>query len=219
MYARVRNRVKATRMVCQAVQTGEWARDVGPEMTPPELHEYFSLSNQISAVQLHPGTTDCKWSWEADVLFSTKSAYGAKFWGKEVMPTADFTWRSKAPLQCRIFAWLALQNRCWTSDWLARRGLDHQDACPFCDQEEETIEHILLNCVFAREVWTMVCLALNRPDWFPGNGTRLKEWCSVNRGNGRARKDSRTVIILVMWELWKHRNAIIFDGHHSQASL
>uniref|UniRef100_A0A453F0W5 Reverse transcriptase zinc-binding domain-containing protein n=1 Tax=Aegilops tauschii subsp. strangulata TaxID=200361 RepID=A0A453F0W5_AEGTS len=47
-------------------------------------------------------------------------------------------------------------DRCWTSDRLARRGLQHQDVCPFCDQHDETINHLLVECVLAREVWTRV---------------------------------------------------------------
>lgn len=31
-------------------------------------------------------------------------------------------------------------------------------------------------------------------------------------GSGRARKDTRIVSTLMLWELWKHRNAIVFDG-------
>ena len=27
-----------------------------------------------------------------------------------------------------------------------------------------------------------------------------------------SRKDLHTVMLLVLWELWKHRNAIVFDG-------
>jgi hypothetical protein len=57
------------------------------------------------------------------------------------------------PKKCKFFMWLASLNRCWTADRLARRGLDHPEKCLLCDQEEETILHILLRCVFAREVW------------------------------------------------------------------
>lgn len=115
----------------------------------------------MEQVQLNQGVPDSiVWAWEKDGAFSVRSAYAAKFWGRKVIPMADFTWKSKAPLQCHFFAWLALQNRCWTSDRLERRGLDHQEACPFCEQEKETIDHILLNCVFARECWTIVCIGL-----------------------------------------------------------
>jgi len=44
-------------------------------------------------------------------------------------------------------------DRCWIADRLARRGLPHPDRCPHCDQAEESINHLLLSCVFAREFW------------------------------------------------------------------
>ena len=48
------------------------------------------------------------------------------------------------------------QNKCWTADRLKKRGLNHPDKCPLCDQEEETTKHILLSCVFARNAWCQV---------------------------------------------------------------
>jgi hypothetical protein len=51
-----------------------------------------------------------------------------------------------------FFIWLVINNKCWTFDCLAKRGLPHQSACPFCDQAEETISHILAACVLSREV-------------------------------------------------------------------
>jgi hypothetical protein len=36
---------------------------------------------------------------------------------------------------------------------LAKRGLDHPEKCPLCDQESESLDHILVSCVFAREFW------------------------------------------------------------------
>lgn len=91
---------------------------------------------------MHSGTKQgladsVTWSWETNGQFSVCSAYAAMFAGREVVPTADFTWKYRTPLQSRFFNWLAMRNRCWTSDRLARRGLPHHDTCPFCDQEEE----------------------------------------------------------------------------------
>lgn len=171
------------------------------------------LWDLMENVQLETDTEDTTfWSWEANGSFSVRTAYAAKFWGKEVTPTADFTWKSKAPLRCRFFAWTVFQNRCWTSDRLARRGLDHQDTCPFYDQEEESINHILVGCVLAREIWTAICLALDKPEWTPGPHTVLAEWCNTMTGTRLCMRDVRALVMLVMWELWKHRNAIVFDG-------
>ena len=162
---------------------------------------------------LMPEETDrITWSWEANGEYSTKSAYEAKFAGREVEPTAEFTWKSKAPLRCRFFLWLAVHNRCWTSDRLARCGLDHQDACPFCDQHEETIDHLLLGCVFVREVWAIMCREIHMPQWTPSQDSRLRDWCAVTSTQGQGAKDTRAILLLVLWEIWKHRNAIVFDG-------
>ena len=145
-------------------------------------------------------------------MFSMRSAYAAKFAGLEIAPTAEFTWVSRAPLQDRFFVWLAMKNRCWTSDRLARRGLPHQSSCPFCGQHEETIAHIMIGCAFAREVWSKVCLALGQPDSAPTATESLPEWCIRQDEIGQHRKLARTISILVLWELWIHRNAVIFDG-------
>jgi hypothetical protein len=186
---------------------------VGPEMTAPMLMEYLHLWTEMDRVQLSPEANDSiTWSWEKDGNFSTRSAYAARFWGREVVPTAQFTWGSRAPLRCRFFIWVALQNRCWTADRLARRGLDHPEQCPFCDQEEETINHLLLDCVFASEVWATVAAAAGKPDWAPRRGESIVKWCAETGGSGRASKETRTVSTLVLWELWKHRNAIVFDA-------
>ena len=133
----------------------------------------------------------------------------------EVAPYADMAWKSRALRQCRFFAWLAGRNRCWTSDRLARRGLPHQAACPFCYQEEETINHVLLTCVFSRIVWATIFVALGTPSWIPTAQDSLVEWAVDKRGsNNVSTKDLRTIFALTWWELWKHRNAIVFEGAH-----
>ena len=98
-------------------------------------------------------------------------------------------------------------------DRLARQGLPHQDACPFCDQVEESINHILLTCVFARVVWAEICHALGKPEWVPSEHDSLTSWlCHKSGANKADTKDLRTILGLTLWELWKHRNAIVFDG-------
>lgn len=179
LYARARQQIRATRTVQQAMVNGAWASDVGPEVTEQILMEYLRVWDLLAEMELQPEVEDSfRWAWDRSGQYTTCSAYEARFWGRQVAPAAEFTWKLKAPLRCRFFAWLALRNRCWTSDRLARRGLDHQEKCPFCDQEAETIEHILLQCVFAREVWTRLCLAMNKPMWIPTNGSTLVEWCN-----------------------------------------
>ena len=214
IYGMIPRRTRLTRSVAQAVQNGSWASEVGPNIGEGALQEYLQLWIKVSTWEQQADGPDLVgWSWETNGRFSVRSAYAAKFWGRTVEPMAELTWKSHAPATCKFFAWLALRNRCWTSDRLARRGLPHQDACPLCDQEDETIDHVLLTCVFARSAWAAVCEALGMLDWTPTAHDSLAIWLAEKHGtNGWHKKDLHTVFLLTLWELWKHRNAIVFDG-------
>ena len=166
------------------------------------LQEYLDLWYRMERVQLHHDEVDSvRWAWEPSGSFATRSAYQAEFWARENDPTVQFTWKSKAPLRCKFFTWLAMQNRCWTSNRLASRGLEHEEACPFCDQVEESMNHLMLRCVFAREVWTRVCTAWGKPQWTPTAATSLAEWCVITSDSAVEKKDTRALIVLVLWEL------------------
>jgi hypothetical protein len=88
--------------------------------------------------------------------YSAKSAYEAMFIGAVQFNPWERIWKSWAPGKCKFFLWLTTRNKCWTADRLAKRGLAHPKHCPLCGQEEETIDHLLLSCVFSRQIWFYV---------------------------------------------------------------
>src|SRR4051812_27296479 len=69
-----------------------------------------------------------------------------------------------------------LMGRVGTSDRLARRGFPHHDTCPLCDQGEETVNHLLAGCVFAREVWAKVGLIMGMFGLALAQGEDLRAW-------------------------------------------
>ena len=132
--------------------------------------------------------------------------------GWEVSPTASFTWQSKAPLRCRFFNWLALKNICWTSDRLARRGLPHQTSCPMCNQQQETMHHLMLECSFAKQIWLAMSRLTNTVEFQPRQDEPLEQWCIRQYGASTNRKAHRAKCLLVMWIIWKQRNDVVFNG-------
>uniref|UniRef100_A0A0A9G816 Reverse transcriptase zinc-binding domain-containing protein n=1 Tax=Arundo donax TaxID=35708 RepID=A0A0A9G816_ARUDO len=80
-------------------------------------------------------------------------------------------------MKCKLFLWLAIRNRCWTADRLARRGLDHPERCPLCDQMDEDVQHLLTTCVFARQFWPRILLPLDLITVIPGRREHsFAEW-------------------------------------------
>jgi hypothetical protein len=120
------------------------------------------------------------------------------------------------PAKCKMFLWLAIRNRCWTTDRLAKRGLPHPDKCPLCDQEDETIQHLLTTCVVARQVWFTLLHPLELTYLVPSQNERsFADWWRkmMRRVKKEHKKGVNTLIILGAWTIWKYRNACVFEGH------
>jgi hypothetical protein len=75
--------------------------------------EFFIRWQFFVVVQLSPDREDVLlWSWSADGVYSSKSAYRAFFVGRSRAITAAQVWRSRAPYGCRLFAWIVSKDRC-----------------------------------------------------------------------------------------------------------
>ena len=96
-----------------------------------------------------------------------------------------------------------------------KSGLCHPAACPLWDQAEETIDHLLVSCVFTRQIWfsflqkvglQTLAAQIKDPsfeDW----------WAGASRSvNGQVWKGLNSAIILGAWSLWNHSDRCLFDG-------
>jgi len=175
-----------------------------------------SVVGFLSNFQLQPEMEDKHiWRFSANGQYSAKTAYEGFFLGATIFRPWEIIWKTWAPAKCPFFMWLVAHNKCWTADRLAKRGLPHPDRCPMCDQESETINHLLIGCSFAREFWhrflSQVGLQALSPrlsdssfyDWWE----RITIDCSVLVLQG-----INSLIILGAWTIWTQRNNCVFDG-------
>mgnify|MGYP005835639323 CR=1 FL=1 len=153
--------------------------------------------------------------------YTARSVYRALHLGLATSPRYECIWRSGAILKCKIFAWLAVQYRLWTSDRRARHGLqDTTAACYTCLQEEDMVDHILLLCPYAKEVWHLCFTEIRVTVRQPQSGDSLEPWWLQAR-NAISKTDRRgfdTTVIFVAWSLWKQRNARVFGRVAQQRS-
>lgn len=66
--------------------------------------------------------------------------------------------------------------------------------------------------MFARTIWRALFSALRKQEWTPTAHDTLRDWCVERTTAVYKPKELRAIFTLVLWELWKHRNAIVFDG-------
>jgi hypothetical protein len=93
------------------------------------------------------------WKWSSMGRYSVFSTYRAFFVGSTRFLGARELWRTKAPPRMKLFFWLALHRRLWTSERRKRHGLQDDDTCALCDQAAETRSHLFIGCMFSRQVW------------------------------------------------------------------
>jgi hypothetical protein len=122
------------------------------------------------------------------------------------------TW---APPKCQFFLWLVLHNKCWTADRLAKKGLPHPSTCPLCDQEGESIHHLLVSGVLARQFWFLLLQRVGLAALSPGmEDISFEAWWS--RSVEVVPKDLRdgfySLVVLGTWSIWRHRNDCVFNG-------
>jgi len=212
----VNKRARSRRTVNEAMQDLRWVGNIAGGLSVPAILDYLELWDTLENVQLLENQPDQHlWTPESSGTYSARSAYARFFVGSSGFEPYKRLWKSWAPLRCKIFLWLAMLNRCWTADRLARRGLQHPDKCLLCDQEEETVQHILTSCVFARQVWTTVLGRVGLQHLAPTlEFDTFKDWWrwAARRAPKAARKGMNSLLILTAWSIWKMRNRCMFDG-------
>jgi len=96
---------------------------------------------------------------------------------------------------------------------MVRRGL-HPDRCPHCDQAEESVNHLPLSCVFAREFWFKLLQIVGLQFLAPQIDEFFDDWWDrINLNAGyQLQKCLNSLVILGAWTLWIHCNKCVFDG-------
>lgn len=145
------------------------------------LFEFFQLWDAVHEMDLSQEVDHQIWQQDGSGVFSSKLAYKAFHNGATTFEPWKRLWKSWAPTKCKVCLSLAIQNRCWTADWLPKRGLPHPVQCSLGDLEDEDVRHLLTSWVFARQIWYKVLSTLGLEDLVPSRRTItfIEWWCKI----------------------------------------
>ncbi|XP_035831977.1 uncharacterized protein LOC118481011 [Helianthus annuus] len=120
-------------------------------------------------------------------------------------------WCKWLPTKCNVFAWRAEMGRIPTTLALRNRNIYVEDVnCPFCNDREETIEHIFTACRTATIIWNFVSNWCRVPNCFVFSFRDLMEIHNHSGLNEREKTILNGIIIICCWSIWKARNEFRF---------
>jgi hypothetical protein len=214
LYACVPKRRRKTRTVADGLLENCWARDIQGLLGIHEIGQYLLIWQAIQGTTLSAMPDQLLWKWNASGTYTASSCYLATFHGSTSCCSWKLVWKTWAPPKVKFFHWLANLDRCWTAERLARHGLPHHPRCLLCDQAPESMQHLMLHCPFARQVWHEVLTWLRMTTRAPEHEPTLMDWWRRARQETPMplRKGLASTALLIPWMVWKHRNAIVFEG-------
>ena len=121
-------------------------------------------------------------------------------------------WKVKVPPRIAFFSWTAALGKILTADNLRKRGLILVSWCCLCKADGESVDHLLLHCMYAKELWDMIF------GWFgiswvmPKRVVELFDCWQWNMGCPQKLVVWRVIPHCIMWCLWEERNARTFEG-------
>ena len=106
------------------------------------------------------------------------------------------------PKRLQLFIWLLMQRRiqCQRVNLLRKQIIDSA-VCEVCEQEDESADHVIVGCPFAKEFWAKLGIDL------PMDTSNVpSDLHNIQRPATIPRKHWSTFIALCCWQLWKRRN-------------
>jgi hypothetical protein len=156
---------------------------------------------------------DITWKLTANGQYSAASAYKMQFLGLIESSMFKMVWKAWAPPKVKNHAWIAIQNRLWTVDRLRKRRWENCGLCPLCKQIEETNVHLFVHCRFTKRIWGLVKSWMGLEEVQPAQWINLsieEWWTHLAETASPNHKGLSSLTLLIVWEIWKERNARVF---------
>eukprot|EP00253_Pinus_taeda_P023038 PITA_23038 len=165
--------------------------------------------------------TKDSWAWGQTCVYSTAAGYKALQESRNKNHNPTFwkrVWDNLGLPKVNFFFWTLIHNKIFTGDNLEKRNIAGPHRCALCRSNQETTQHLFLDCHYAKEAWGLILLGLQIPpfpqcsiadlfaSWnmlylqsIPIKSFWNKVWTAIPK--------------FVCWQLWLARNEQIFNGH------
>jgi hypothetical protein len=179
-----------------------------------EMEMIDSFMTLLYSSRIRQGVADSLcWTPSSRGLFEVRSFYSVLMHpsSQDYFPWKG-VWKAKVPPRVAFFVWTSALGKILTTDNLRKRRVMIQDWCCMCQMSGESVNHLLLHCPVAWELWSVV-LTLFGITWVMprGVGDLLSCWHGP-RNKSEAGKIWKMTPHCLLWCIWQERNARTFNG-------
>lgn len=149
--------------------------------------------------------------WLMNGQFSIKQHYQILLSGSRPVNWARYVWNRYSIPKHRLIMWLAIQNRLKTRQRLKMMNVCEDHQCLLCQQQQETVTHLLFECKF-NELCISQVLQWLGVTWRTRSLDQLCRW-SMNRytGNRTRKMVLLSAIAATVYTIWRNRNSAYWD--------
>ena len=120
----------------------------------------------------------------------------------------NWIWKLDVMPKVKVFLWQLCHRALPSRGTLFRRGIHLDPLCPACNTALEDTDHIFLQCPLAQKVWDMAVAHKWLPSIpFAHPAATLQDGLQSLSHNPHSQLSR---IVLILWSIWKSRNALIF---------
>lgn len=195
----------------------EWDCDLNQEQ-----QEAYMKEVEYRKIKARTGRDILRWGNSMKGSFTVKEAYYLT--DTHAIDEENLEWKiiwgSKWWPKVSLFIWLVAKNKILTWDRIQKKGFSGPSRCCLCKNEEETRNHLLINCSFTKKLWMDIRKIFGKSEIV------LKEINAIifqwNQEKFQCKVVSRAWDLIagfVLWMVWKERNRRIFQDKAKDSEI
>uniref|UniRef100_A0A1J3D6G7 Reverse transcriptase domain-containing protein n=1 Tax=Noccaea caerulescens TaxID=107243 RepID=A0A1J3D6G7_NOCCA len=214
-------------------KVGDLLCNNGREWNDDLLSSIFREEDRLLLEEIRPGGLNSEdsysWDYTRTGHYSVKSGYWVylnvpdfKDKPREVsQPSLDhlfqLAWKTDTSPKIHHFLWKCLSNCISVAATLKQRHIAKDGRCNRCHEGDESVNHMLFQCPFARLTWAISGFpAPPRGEMSDSIYSNLYRVFTVTKRHPYAEREGKLGPWL-MWRLWKNRNELVIKGKEYDA--